>query len=188
MNPGGEVTRLLESLRDGDPEALSALFPVVYAELRAIARRQMAGHRRGTLSTTAIVHEAYLKLLAGQAMDVEGREHFFSLAARAMRQILIDYARMRLAAKRGAGVPDLPLELGEIDIEQRAEELLDLDRALERLHGTDQRLCRIVELRFFAGLSVEETAELLTLSPRTVKRDWRKARAFLYHEMSGDAA
>lgn len=178
-----QITDLLARVRAGEPEALSTLFALLYAELRVLARRQLAGHRRGTLSTTAVVHEAYLKLLSGQPADLDSRRHFFSLSARAMRQILIDHARMRLADKRGSGqvVPLLDDEAGKV--EARAEELLDLDQALERLSDSDQRLSQIVDLRFFAGLSVDETAELMALSPRTVKREWRKARAFLYHEV-----
>jgi RNA polymerase sigma factor (TIGR02999 family) len=184
----GDITRILASLRDGDPDALGSLFPIVYAELREIAHRQLAGHQRGTLSTTAVVHEAYLKLVGSETVDVGNRAHFFSLAARAMRQIMIDYARKRLAKKRGGGVPRDLLGDRAIAIEDRAGELLDLDRALERLMTLDERLGRLVELRFFAGLSVEETAVLLEVSPRTVKRDWQKARAFLYDDLHGGEA
>jgi RNA polymerase sigma factor (TIGR02999 family) len=176
----GQITALLERVGAGDADALSAVFAIVYAELRALAHRQLAGHRRDTLSTTAVVHEAYLKLLAGQPLATESRIHFFSLAARAMRQILVDHARMRLAAKRGGGEAVPLLKTDDIRVEAQAAELLDLDLALERLNGADERLGQIVDLRFFAGLSVEETADLMALSPRTVKREWRKARAFLY--------
>jgi len=180
----GEITRLLASLREGDDAALSALFPIVYAELRELAHRQLRGHQRGTLSTTAVVHEAYIKLVGSNAVSAADRLHFYSLAARAMKQILIDHARMRLAQKRGGGVAHKLLEDGDIAVEDRAEELLDLDRALERLQALDERLARVVELRFFAGLSVEEAAEVLDSSARTVKRDWQKARAFLYSELA----
>jgi RNA polymerase sigma factor (TIGR02999 family) len=179
-----QITSLLNSISGGDSDALSALFAVLYSELRVLARRQLAGHRRGTLSTTVVVHEAYLKLLSGQDVDLDNRMHFFSLAARAMRQILIDYARMRPAEKRGGD--QIRVTLGENDAvtEARAEELLDLDQALERLAECDERLGKVVNLRFFAGLSVEETAELMAMSPRTVKREWRKARAFLHCEIN----
>lgn len=179
----GDITRILASLRDGDPDALGALFPIVYGELRELAHRQLSGHRRGTLSTTAVVHEAYLKLVGSQNVDAGDRAHFFSLAARAMRQIMIDYARARLAKKRGGGAPHEVLDGHEVAVEARAGELLDLDRALGRLAQVDERLARLVEMRFFAGLSVEETAELTGQSPRTVKRDWQKARAFLYDDL-----
>jgi len=176
----GDITRILASLREGDPDALGSLFPIVYGELRELAHGQLAGHRRGTLSTTAVVHEAYLKLLGSQNVDAGNRAHFFSLAARAMRQIMIDYARARLAKKRGGGAAHDVLDAVDVPVEDRAGELLDLDRALARLGALDERLARLVELRFFAGLSVEETAELTGVSPRTVKRDWQKARAFLH--------
>jgi len=175
---------LLQRVSDGEDDALNTLFALVYSELRLIARRQLSGHRRGTLSTTAVVHEAYLKFLAGQPIDVEDRRHFFALAAKAMRQILTDYARMHLSKKRGGGKVVNLLDKDAVSVEARAEELLDLDTALGKLNGLDERMCRIVDLRFFAGLSVDETSELMEVSPRTVKREWRKARAFLYHHVS----
>ena len=179
----GDITEILGLLRSGDPQALEALFPIVYGELRHIAHRQLSGHQPGTLSTTAVVHEAYLKLAGSQSVSAGDRAHFFSLAARAMRQILIDNARRKLAKKRDAGAAPELLDGGTVAVEQRAAELLDLDRALARLAELDERLARIVELRFFAGLSVEETATLLDVSPRTVKRDWQKARAYLYDDL-----
>lgn len=185
MQIDGDITRLLVSLREGDPGALEVLFPIVYAELRSLAHRQLSGHRPGTLNTTAVVHEAYLKLVGSQRVEAENRLHFFSLAARAMRQILIDHARTRLAQKRGAGATRQLLDGDDVAVEACADELLDLDSALERLSEVDEGLGKVVELRFFAGLSVEETAELLGVSARTVKRHWRTARAFLYAEMEG---
>lgn len=177
----GRITQLLERVGEGEDDALSTLFALVYAELRLIARRQLSGHRKGTLSTTAVVHEAYLKFLSGQPINVQNRRHFYTLAAKAMRQILTDYARMHLSQKRGGGqVVNLSDDDGA-RIEARAVELLDLDAALEQLVDIDERMGRIVELRFFAGLSVDETSALMELSPRTIKREWRKARAFLYH-------
>jgi len=184
----GQITQLLERVSDGEEDALSALFSLVYAELRLIARRQLAGHRRSTLSTTAVVHEAYLKFLSGQPISVEDRRHFYALAARAMRQILIDHARMHLSKKRGGGDVRSLMDGEEVSVEAKAAELLDLDTALERLGDIDERMCRIVDLRFFAGLSVDETSELMELSPRTVKREWRKARAFLYQQVSSGVA
>jgi RNA polymerase sigma factor (TIGR02999 family) len=178
------ITSLLNAASGGDSEALSGLFAVLYSELRTLARRQLSGHQSGTLSTTAVVHEAYLKLLSGQDVDLDNRMHFFCLAARAMRQVLIDQARMRLAGKRGGDRIRVSLDDNDAVTEARAEELLDLDKALERLADCDERLGQVVDLRFFAGLSVEETAELMSLSPRTVKREWRKARAFLHCEIN----
>lgn len=180
MPAPGEITGLLAALRDGDRGALDRLFPLVYAELHDRAHRQLARRRPGeTLSTTALVHEAYLKLTDSARQTYQDRSHFFAVASRAMRQILVDYARRMTAAKRGGGqaVSLDPDQLGSPD---RAEELLALDEALARLEVLDERLARNVEMRFFGGLSVEETAEALGVSPRTVKRDWRKARAFLF--------
>jgi RNA polymerase sigma factor (TIGR02999 family) len=187
LSAGEDVTRLLASHREGDGEALNRLFPLVYGELRALAHRQLGRAGRGTLHTTAVVHEAYLRL-AGPGLAAEDRGHFFNLAARAMRQILIDHARRHLARKRGGGAPHLLLDDNDVAVEARAEELIDLDAALDRLGRLDDRLNRVVELRFFAGLSVDETAEVLGVAARTVKRDWQKARAFLFDELHGDAA
>ena len=184
----GQITQLLERIGDGEDDALSALFSLVYAELRLIARRQLAGHRRNTLSTTAVVHEAYLKFLSGQPISVEDRRHFYALAARAMRQILIDHARLQLSKKRGGGDVRSLMDDEEVSVEARAAELIDLDAALERLGDVDERMGQIVDLRFFAGLSVDETSEVMELSPRTVKREWRKARAFLYQQVSSGVA
>ena len=176
----GEITGLLAALRDGDRTALDRLFPLVYRELHDRAHRQLARRRPGdTLSTTALVHEAYLKLTDSAHQTYADRVHFFAVASRAMRQILVDYARRMTAAKRGGGlaVSFDPDQLGDPG---RAEELVALDEALTRLEGLDERLARTVEMRFFGGLSVEEAADALGVSPRTVKRDWRKARAFLF--------
>lgn len=179
-----DITRLLVSLREGHREAWNDLFPLVYEELRAIARRRTASGSDRTLGTTALVHEAYLKLFDRTRLTVNDRKHFFALAARAMRQILIDHARRRGAAKRGGDLRRLDLDDATIAVDDRAGELLALDEALQRLARLDERMARVVELRFFGGLSVEETAEVLEVDPRTVKRDWRKARAVLYQELS----
>jgi RNA polymerase sigma factor (TIGR02999 family) len=176
----GDITQLLTALRDGDRTALDRLFPLVYAELHDRAHRQLARRRPGdTLSTTALVHEAYLKLTDTAHQSYQDRVHFFAVASRAMRQILVDYARRMTAAKRGGGLA-VSLDPDQLGDPGRAEELIALDEALARLEALDERLARNVEMRFFGGLSVEETAEALGVSPRTVKRDWRKARAFLY--------
>jgi len=181
-----EITRLLAGLHDGRPDALNALFPLVYADLRDLARRQLRG-ARGTLNTTAVVHEAYLRFAANEGVTAKDRAHFFALAARAMRQIVIDHARRHLAKKRGGGAARTELGDAVVAVESRAGELLDLHAALARMETLDARLGRVVELRFFAGLSVEEAAEALDVSPITVKRDWRKAKAFLYRELHGAA-
>ena len=180
-----EITLLLAELRDGEKRALDRLFPLVYDELHARAARERRRQSPGeTLSTTVLVHEVYLKFADAAVLEVEDRRHFFALAARAMRQIVLDHARRRLARKRGAGLRLVTLDPADPAGAAAAvdpADLLALDQALTCLAELDERLARMVELRFFAGLSVEETAELMEVSPRTVKRDWRKARAFLHH-------
>ncbi len=185
----GEITRLLNEWRGGDRTAFDRLFPLIYDELRVLARRQLrrAG-RDQTLNTTALLHEAYLKLVDQSRAVVQDRHHFFALAAKAMRHILVDGARRRSAMKRGGAADPLPLDDDAPAAAERGSEVVAVDEALARLEAADPRLGKIVELRFFGGLSVEETAETLDLSPRTVKRDWRKARAFLYHEMGRTGA
>lgn len=178
--PSPDLTRLLLNWKQGDAQALESLFPLVYGELRRIAasflRRERADH---TLQSTALVHEAYLKLL-GQDPEWEGRAHFFGLAAQAMRRILVDHARSRRAEKRGG--PAIRVELQDNvaapDTSQDYD-LIALDEALDALAALDERQCRVVEMRYFAGLTIEETAEALGLSPPTVKRDWVTARLFL---------
>lgn len=184
--PAGEITRLLIAWRDGSPGAHGELFPLVYDELRNLARGQL--HRRPageTLRPTALVHEAYLKLVDQTRVRVNDREHFFALAAKAMRQILVDHARRRSAQKRGGGAVRTTLNENETPVELKSAEMLALDDALSRLESLEPRLAQVVELRFFGGLTVEEVGGALDLSSRTVKRDWRKARAFLYTAIAG---
>jgi RNA polymerase sigma factor (TIGR02999 family) len=179
--PAGDITRLLASISEGDRDALNQLFPVVYAELRALAHRQLARLRPGdTLQTTALVHEAYLKLLGTARPEWHDRRHFFAVASRAMRQISVDYARAHAAQKRGGNTPALRLDEERMPVADRAHELVLLDQALTALESLSQRPARVVELRFFGGLSVEETAAVMDVSERTVKREWQKARAFLF--------
>jgi RNA polymerase sigma factor (TIGR02999 family) len=181
-----DVTQLLLSLREGRREALSQLFPLVYDELRRIAGRAVGSRGADqTLGATAVVHEAYLKLFDQTRLTVNDRKHFFALAATAMRQIVVDHARRRSARKRGGDLRRVDLDAESLSREAPAEDILSLDQALQRLAVLDERLERVVVLRFFGGLSVEETAEVLEVNPRTVKRDWRKARALLYQELSG---
>jgi RNA polymerase sigma factor (TIGR02999 family) len=178
-----EITDLLAAMGEGDARARDRLFNLVYDELRARARQQLARLRLGeTLNTTALVHEAYLKVAPRAAVSYADRVHFFAIASRAMRHILVDYARRGSRQKRGAGTMMVQLDDDDVNaaIPEHADELLALDAALERLAALDERLSRVVELRFFGGLSVEETADVLQSSPRTVKRDWRKARMFLF--------
>jgi RNA polymerase sigma factor (TIGR02999 family) len=175
------VTDLLAALRGGDTGALDRLLPLIYEDLRRRAHGQLARRRPGdTLSTTALVHEAYLKLAASRHRDYQDRVHFYAVASRAMRQILVDYARRSGAEKRGGGQRAVSLDVEQLPDVDQAEELIALDEAMTQLEQLDPRLARIVELRFFGGLSVEETGEALGISPRTVKREWRKARAVLY--------
>jgi RNA polymerase sigma factor (TIGR02999 family) len=181
-----EITERFEAARRGDPQAMEQVFQMVYRDLHGLARRELARRPApATLGATALVHEAYLKL-AERVPGWNDRRHFFAVAARAMRQILVDHVRQKLADKRGAGAAHVPLEETRIGVENHLVDILILDRALERLEGLGERLARVVELRYFAGLSVEETAEALEVTTRTVKRDWRKARALLFQELGGD--
>jgi RNA polymerase sigma factor (TIGR02999 family) len=179
-----DITGMLFAWRDGDRGALDRLLPLVYRELRALARRRRRGRAGETMDTTALVHEAYLRLVDQTRAQIRDRGHFFAVAARAMRQIAVDHARARLADKRGGG---RALSLSDVDPPEapRAEDIVAVDEALHRLEQIDERLPELVELRFFAGLSVEETAAALGLSPRTVKRDWRRAKALLYLTLRG---
>jgi len=180
----GEVTRLLAAHRAGDRDAVNRLFSVIYTELHDAAHRQLGRGRPGdTLGTTALVNECYLKLVASAQRSFEDRRHFLAVAAKAMRQIVVDYARRSTALKRGGGVAAASLDPGQVAQPDRGEEIVALDEAVNRLAEIDERLARLVECRFFGGLSVEETAEVLEISPRTVKRDWRKARALLFDAM-----
>lgn len=175
------VTQLIAAVRDGETDAMDRLFEVVYEDLKGRAHAQLAGSAR-TLDTTALVHEAYLKLSGGARPDWADAQHFFRVAARAMRHIVIDRARGRLTARRGGGVAPLDLDRIEVGADSAAEQIVALDDALSRLARQDPRLASVVELRFFGGLTVAETARSLDISERTVKRDWRLARAFL-HEL-----
>ena len=179
------VTQLLLEWRGGDEEALEKLTPIVYGELRRLGQHYMEGERQGhTLQATALVHEAYLRLV-GLDVEWEGRGHFFAIAARLMRQVLVDYARRRTADKRGGDAPTISLEGLEVPL-QPATELLALDQALERLAAFDERKSRIVELRFFGGLTLKETAEVLEVSRATVERELKLARAWLSRQLSAE--
>lgn len=182
-NQPGKITCLLQKVREGDSGAFDRLMPLVYDELREIARRQLQKERPGhTLDTSALAHEAYLKLV-GEAVDWKNRAHFFVLTARAMRQILIDYARKRNAQKRGGDWTRTTLSPRHLRIDVQMGELLALDEVLDRLNDLDERASRVVELRFFGGMTEDEVAEVLDVSTRTVQRDWKKARAWLYKEL-----
>lgn len=170
--------------RDDGREAVDALLPVLYDELRAMARRQLARERhRGVLSTTALLHEVYIKLVDETRVSMASRAYFFGAAARAMRQVLVDAARRRRRLKRGAGEPDLELDETQLAVDGCAAEVLDLDDALSELAKLYPRQAQVVECLFFGGLSAEETAQGLDLSTRTVKRDWALARAWLFRRL-----
>ena len=180
-----DITGLLKAWGRGDQAALEQLTPLVYGELRAQARRYMRNERSGvTLQSTALVHEVYLKLKKQKNPAFENRSHFFAIAARLMREVLIDYARTKNRAKRGGEQEKVGLEGLTLAIGTTSFDLVALDQALTRLAAKEEHLARIVELRFFSGLSVEETAEVLKVSDSTVKRDWQMAKAWLHRELS----
>lgn len=182
-----EITQLLLSWSNGDEAALDQLIPLVYPELRKLARRYMRAESPAhTLQTSALINEAYLRLVDQQAVEWHDRAHFFAAAAQMMRHILIDHARSHRYAKRGAGAPHVPLDDATPVGLERAAELIALDDALTRLAEIDHRKAQIVELRFFGGLTVDETAEALRLSAITIKREWRSAKAWLHSEISPD--
>jgi RNA polymerase sigma-70 factor, ECF subfamily len=182
------ITELLVQWGAGDEQALASLLPLVYAELRRIAAWQLRGERREhTLAPTALVHELYLRLVDQRDASWQNRAQFFGVAAQLMRRILVGHARTRLAGKRGGGATFVPLD-DDADApgaQQDVADVLAIDEALERLARLDPAQARIAELRFFAGLTVEEAAHVLERSPRTVKREWRLARAWLYRELRG---
>lgn len=187
--PNAEIAAFLEALAAGEDVSLGELFSAAYSRLHSLAHDQRRRWRgQETLSTTALVHEAYLKLSQQESPQWQSRGHFFRVAARAMRHILINYAERSRAAKRGGGNPHVAVEGALLVHESRIEELLALDEALTRLEDLSPRQAQVVECRFFAGLDVEETAEALTVSPATVMRDWRRGKAWLYRELASPRA
>jgi RNA polymerase sigma factor (TIGR02999 family) len=183
--PSQTLTQLLSAWSDGDKAALEQLMPLVYHELHRLAARHLASERAGhTLQATALVNEAYLRLIDQKHVRWQNRAHFLGIAAQMMRRILVDHARARHYAKRGGGAPVVSLhEAPEVSVEQ-ASDLIAVDDALTRLSELDARKGRVVELRFFGGLTVEETAEVLQISPNTVLREWATAKAWLHRELS----
>lgn len=190
--PAGEITRLLRAHTAGDRAALDELLPLIYEQLRRLARARMRGERAGhTLQTTGLLHEAYLDLARIERIDYQNRAHFFALAARAMRNVLADYAVRRKAAKRGGGREEVPIEdAGEVELAGAglSVDLLALRQALDRLEELEPRHARVVECRLLAGLSIDETAEALGISPATVSRDQALARAWLNRELARGGA
>jgi RNA polymerase sigma-70 factor, ECF subfamily len=180
-----EITRLLAEWNAGDTGALGRLAPLVYAELRRIARRQMGGEREGhTLQATALVNEAYLRLAGGEGLAMKDRAHFYAVCAQVMRHVLVDHARAHTRDKRGGGAAHVPLDEAVFAAAGAPEEVVALDEALRELEEVDSQKARVVALRYFAGLSIEETAEVLGISPTTVRREWRRAKAWLYRAVA----
>jgi RNA polymerase sigma factor (TIGR02999 family) len=186
-NSQHEVTQILAALGAGEPDAQERLIRVVYQELRQLARGRLAGEKAGqSLQPTDLVHEAFLRLFArDDSPAFENRRHFFGAAAKAMRRVLVDHAREKKADKRGGGEAPVTLDEAVGRVEPAPEEILDLDWALDQLAARDERKATVVELRFFAGLTIEETAAVLEVTPRTVNRDWLAARAWLKRELDG---
>ena len=185
MNNNKNITQLLNKATHGDEFALERILPLVYNELRTISSKYLRDeYRKHTLQTTELVHEAYIKLIGSENLTWESRAHFFGIAARSMRQILVDYARKRKANKRGSGQTLISLDKAEFALSDSEDQILNLDDALSQLEKLDERSSKIVELRFFSGLSIEETAQMLNISPATVKRDWNFAKAWLYREIN----
>ena len=185
--PPGEVTQLLRAWSDGEKGALERLIPLVEVELRRLARMYMARERRGhTLQPTALVNEAFVQLTGAQRLRWQDRAHFLGISARLMRRVLVDHARSRGYRKRGGGAQPVALNEGLVATPEPGVDVVALDRALERLAAVDPRKSRVVELRFFGGLSVQETAEVLHVSRDTVKRDWRLAKLWLLRDLGGD--
>jgi RNA polymerase sigma-70 factor, ECF subfamily len=186
MDAEPQVTRLLIDWKNGDPRAVEQLTPIVYAELRRLAQHYLRDEHAGnTLQPTALVHEAYLRLVAQDMPDWECRSHFFGVAAHLMRQILVDHARQHRSDKRGAGVAPVSLDEVFVFAAEKGNDILALDEALNGLAKVDERKCRVIELRYFGGFSVEETARALNLSIATVGREQRMAEAWLHRELSG---
>ena len=181
-----QITLLLIDWSKGDEYALEQLMPLVYEELRRMARRYMKNQPSGhTFQTTELIHEAYLKLAGGEDQNWQNRSHFFGVAAKAMRHILVDYAKSKHRSKRGGQAEKITLEDNLVASAQRPEEIVRLNDALNQLALVDERKSRVVEMKFFGGLNIEEIAEVLKISPETVKRDWKFSRTWLWRELSG---
>jgi RNA polymerase sigma-70 factor (ECF subfamily) len=188
-NPQGEVTRLLAAWSSGDQSALNQMMPLVYAELHRIARRAWSQRPdNNTLQPTALINEAYLKLANAEKASFQDRCHFFAVASKAMRQILVNHAKSRISEKRGSGQVNVSLDDVQPAVHQEAAEIVALNEALEALHAVDPRKSTVVEMRYFGGLSIEETAEAMGVSVSTVNRDWRLARSWLIREMNRESS
>jgi len=178
------ITLMLNKLSNGNTIVIEQILPLVYDELRKISSKYLSDeYRNHTFQTTELVHEAYIKLIGNQSISWQSRAHFFGIAAKTMRQILVDYARKRNSQKRGSGKTKLSLDDAQLVASESDDQILALDEALRKLEGVEERSGKIVELRYFSGLTIEETAELLNISSATVKRDWQFAKAWLYKEI-----
>lgn len=187
MSAPVQISDLLGQAQQGNRSAQNQLISVVYEELRIMAHQHLRReHGALTLSTTALVNEAYVRLVDAKQPPFRGRAYFFGAAARAMRQVIVDLARVRNSAKHGAGQHQITLDVDQLAVDACASELLELDGALQDLAQVDERLSNVVECRFFGGLTEEQTADVVGVTARTVRRDWRKARAWLYHQMHGN--
>jgi len=183
--PSGQVSALLKGIQKGDPSAASRLLPLVYSELRRLAAHYMRREKPGqTIQATELVHEAYLRLVGQERIQWQGRSHFMAMAATSMRRILVERARRRMAGKHGGGGEKIQLEEAFVSSPQKSNDIVALDEALTRLEAISPRQSRVVELRFFGGLELEEIAKMEGLSLRTVKQDWSLARAWLHHEIA----
>lgn len=189
MQDAQTVTQMLRASRGGDRETLNRLFSLLYDELRRVAHRQLISQpAHGTLNTTALINEAYLRMVDQTQVDWQDRAHFFAYAARTMRTIIVDYARRRGARKRGGHMTRLSFEDRDLPVDAQAEVIVAVDDALTRLAEVSERLSRIVECRFFGGMSIDETAAALSVTDRTVRRDWIKAKAWLYGALYGETS
>ena len=178
------ITLLLNEISKGNNLAIEQILPLVYDELRKISSKYLSDeYRKHTFRTTELVHEAYIKLIGNQQISWESRAHFYGIAAKTMRQILVDYARKRKSQKRGSGKPKLSLDDAQLVASESDEQIIALDEALKKLENAEERSSKIVELRYFSGLTIEETAKLLNISAATVKRDWQFAKTWLYREI-----
>jgi len=185
-NDDRSVTRLLVEIREGSGEAYDDLIPIIYERLRSIANKELnQDYHNQTLSKTSLVHEVYLKLVGQEKIEFRDRAHFYAIVSRCMRQILIDHARKKLTEKRGGEFRNITYMDGLLKLQHKADELIDLDDALNRLKGLNPRLVSVVECRYFGEMSVYDTAAALGVSERTVKRDWRKAKGWLHKELKG---
>ncbi|MCC5940590.1 MAG: sigma-70 family RNA polymerase sigma factor [Balneolaceae bacterium] len=184
MDRIGEITRLLVDAQNGDKAALDSLYPHVYGQLKEIARKHLAYERNAhTLQKTALVHELYIKMLGQSEVEWQNRAHFYSIASRCMRQILVDYARKKVALRRGGKNRPITLDEEKLNLEEHAEEIIEMSDLIEKLSEIDSRRGQVVEMRFFGGMSIPEISEVLQVTTRTVDRDWAKAKLWLYNEL-----